>query len=61
MDAMIFAVCVKARVAVATCRTIFRVVRSWPPKLFATVRGPLGGSAKLADYVAVASSLSPPK
>ena len=61
MDAMIFAVCVKATASVAVCKTIIRSVRSWLSNLFVTTHSPLGGSAKLADYVAVASSLSPPK
>ena len=61
MDAMIFATCVKASVAVATSKTVIRIVRSWLSNLFVTAPSPLGGSAKLADYVAVASSLSPPK
>ncbi|MGH7239797.1 MAG: hypothetical protein ACREHG_06980 [Candidatus Saccharimonadales bacterium] len=60
MDAMIFATCIRASVAIATCRTIIRIVRSWLPQLVATALIALGGCAKRADYIAVASSLSPP-
>ena len=61
MDAMIFATCVRATTAVAVCKNVIRIVRSWLSNLFVAAHSPLGGSAKLADYVAVASSLSPPK
>ena len=61
MDAAIFPECVRATVSVAVCKTILRVVRSWFPRLFVAAHNPLGGCAKLADYVAVASSLSPPQ
>ena len=61
MDAMIFAECIQAGVTVAVCRTILRVARSWFPRFIVAAHNPLGGCAKLADYVAVASSLSPPQ
>lgn len=61
MDAMIFAKCVEATAVVAICRTVVRVIRSWFPRIFAIAQSALGGHAKQAHYIAVASSLSPPK
>jgi len=61
INATVFATCVRATAAVATGSRIIRAVRSWFHLLPAPVCNPLGGFAKLADYIAVASSLSPPK
>jgi len=61
MSATIFAKCVKAVANVAASRRVSRVVRSLFLRLIAPVRNPLGGYAKRADYIAVASSLSPPQ
>lgn len=61
MDAMILAKCIRSSVSVAVCRIVVRIVRSWLPRFFAAVPNALGGCAKRADYIAVASSLSPPK
>lgn len=60
-NAMVFATCVRATAAVSVCRTIVRAIRNWSRLLLAPVLVPLGGFAKRADYIAVASSLSPPK
>ncbi len=57
----VFAECVKATAAVAVCVRIFRTVREWFRPLLALAYAPLGGHAKRADYIAIASSLSPPK
>lgn len=59
MSVTVFAQCVRAVARVAICRVIGRAVARIVLKL-ALACLPLGGSAKRADYIAIASSLSPP-
>ncbi len=59
MSVTVFARCVHATIKIASCRRVIRTVRNWISLLPAPAHIPLGGSAKHADYVAVASSLSP--
>jgi hypothetical protein len=60
-NATVFAGCVQASAVVTACRALARAVRVVSRLLPALAHFPLGGFAKRADYIAIASSLSPPE